>query len=144
MDPQGPIVTSSRPKPNWASILLALVLAGGAGYFLVKRFTAPSGTPVSAAKPAPDTLVPGSPVLLSAKAGIVADRYNCLCGECSDTLGKCTCARDQGSNEMKSTLNRLAAEKKSVAEIDSAMVEKYGSKVMVSGAPPPSATPSGK
>jgi hypothetical protein len=144
MDPQGPSAAPSRPKPKWTSILLALVLAGGAGYFLVKRFSAASVTPVPVSKPAPDTLVPGSPVLLSAKAGIVADRYNCLCGECSDTLGRCTCARDQGSNEMKSTLNRLAAEKKSVAEIDSAMVEKYGSKVMVSGAPPPPATPSGK
>jgi len=144
MDPQDTLATPSRPKPKWAHILLGLALAAVAGYFLVKRFTAAPGEPLSATQPAPATLVPGSPVLLSAKAGIVADRYNCLCGECSDTLGKCTCARDQGSNEMKSTLNRLAAEKKSVSEIDSAMLEKYGSKVMVSGAPPPPDTPPGK
>ena len=35
----------------------------------------------------------------NSKAAMIADRYNCLCGECSDTLGKCTCSRDKGSNE---------------------------------------------
>ena len=144
MDPEFPSPPAMRRRPRWPSILLILALAAAAGFFLVRRFTGPSVAPVSAAKPASDTLVPGSPVLLSSKAAIVADRYNCLCGDCSDTLGKCTCARDQGSNEMKSTLNRLAAEKKSVPEIDSAMIEKYGAKVLVSGAPPPPATPSGK
>src|SRR5262245_6052995 len=132
-----------RRRGRWVGILLILVVAGVAGYFLVGRFSGSSVAPVSAAKPASDVLVPGSPVLLSAKAAIVADRYNCLCGDCSDTLGKCTCARDQGSNEMKATLNQLAAEKKSVPEIDSAMVEKYGPKVLVTGAPPPP-TPAGK
>jgi hypothetical protein len=136
MDPSYPSPPPIKQRPKWAGILLILVVAGVAGYFLVRKFSGSSVAPVSAAKPASDVLVPGSPVLLTAKAAIVADRYNCLCGDCSDTLGKCTCARDQGSNEMKATLNRLAAEKKSVPEIDSAMVEKYGSKVMASEAPP--------
>ncbi|MCI0655601.1 MAG: hypothetical protein L0170_00840 [Acidobacteria bacterium] len=137
MDPSYPSPPPVRRRPKWAGILLILVVAGVAGYFLVRKFSGSSVAPVSVAKPASDVLVPGSSVLLTAKAAIVADRYNCLCGDCSDTLGKCTCARDQGSNEMKATLNRFAAEKKSVPEIDSAMVEKYGSKVLASEAPPP-------
>ena len=144
MDPEAKFAALSRPRPKWVALLLVLALAAVAGYFLMRRFSSASTVSASSTQPAPDTLVPGSPVLLSAKAGIVADRYNCLCGECSDTLGKCTCARDQGSNEMKATLNRLAAEKKSVSEIDSAMIEKYGAKVLVSGAAPPAATPPGK
>jgi hypothetical protein len=131
-------------RSRWLAILLVLALAAVAGYLLVRRFSGVSTAQVPAGKPAADVLVPGSPVLLSAKATIVADRYNCLCGECSDTLGKCTCARDQGSNEMKATLNQLAAEKQSVPEIDSAMVAKYGPKVLASAPPPAPATPSGK
>jgi hypothetical protein len=142
MEPQPTRPTPSRAR--WLAILLVVALAAVGGYLLVRRSSASSAALVPAAKPAADVLVAGSPVLLSAKATIVADRYNCLCGECSDTLGKCTCARDQGSNEMKATLNQLAAEKKSVSEIDAAMIAKYGSKVLVSGASPAPAAPAGK
>jgi hypothetical protein len=114
-------------------LILVAGLAAVAAFVLVRR---PGGTGSAAhtpaIRPAADALLPGSPVLLSSKAAIIADRYNCLCGDCSDTLGKCTCARDKGSNEMKATLNQLAAEKKALAEIDAAMVGKYGPKVLVS------------
>jgi hypothetical protein len=142
MDSEAAPPAPSRSK--WWAILLVAALAALAGYLVVRKSSGSSAALVPAAKPASDVLVPGSPVLLSSKAAIVADRYNCLCGECSDTLGKCTCARDQGSNEMKATLNRLAAEKKSVSEIDSAMIEKYGSKVLASGSSPAPPTPPGK
>jgi hypothetical protein len=36
---------------------------------------------------------------------------------------------------MKSTLNKLAEEKKDLHEIDAAMAIKYGAKVLVQGAP---------
>ena len=134
MDPLEPQPSPSRSFPRLLILLVVAVLAAVAGYFLVKR-AVPGGGSASATKPASDVLVPGATVTLTSKAAIVADRYNCLCGECSDTLGKCTCARDQGSNEMKATLNRLAVEKKSVPEIDAAMVQKYGPKVLASGAP---------
>jgi hypothetical protein len=43
---------------------------------------------------------------------------------------------------MKSTLNKLAEEKKDLREIDAAMAIKYGPKVLVQGVPPaPASTP---
>jgi len=144
MDPATPQPSSSSGSASKITALVVVTaLAAVAGYFLVKRAIPPPAPP-SAAKPASDVLVPGSPVLLSSKAAIVADRYNCLCGECADTLGKCTCARDQGSNDMKATLNRLAAEKKTVPEIDAAMVQKYGTKVLAPGVTAPTAAPASK
>ena len=132
MDPAAPQPSPPRSFSKVIIFVVVAVLAAVAGYFLVKR-AVPTTGPAAASKPASDVLVPGSTVLLTGKAAIVADRYNCLCGECADTLGKCTCARDQGSNEMKATLNRLVTEKKTVPEIDAAMVQKYGSKVLAPG-----------
>jgi hypothetical protein len=83
-------------------------------------------------------LVVEAPVKLSAAASLVSDRFHCLCGECHDTLGSCTCTKDKGSNAMKTTLNRIAAEKKTIAEIEAAMVQKYGPGVLISSPPAPS------
>jgi hypothetical protein len=77
-----------------------------------------------------------APVKLSPEAALVADRFNCLCGDCQDTLGKCTCTRDRGSNDMKTALNRIVAEKKTLAEIEAAMVAKFGSGVLATSASP--------
>ena len=141
MEPAASPPTPASPRPRLIALILLALAAALAGYFLMRRSASSPGAQVGATKPAADALVPGSPVLLSSKAAMVADRYSCLCGECSDTLGKCVCARDKGSNEMKATLNKLAAEKKSVAEIDAAMAEKYGAKVLAPGASSPNAPP---
>ena len=54
-----------------------------------------------------------------------------LAGDCQDTLGKCVCIRDKGSNEMKSILNHLVDMNRSLSEIDAAMISRYGAQVMV-------------
>jgi hypothetical protein len=140
MEPEvSPVSPPPSPPPRRRigipALLLVLIAAAAAGFFLYRRGSV-SATPAPAAggAPAPAALIANSPVLLNAKASLIADRYRCLCGECSDTLGKCTCTRDKGSNEMKATLNALAGAKKSVAEIDQAMVKRYGPKVMAPGA----------
>jgi hypothetical protein len=137
-----PAAPAKRPLRLW--LLGGVAMAAAAlAYFLLRSSTLVPATSAPEAKPAAEALVPGSTTILSGKAAILADRYNCLCGECSDTLGKCVCARDKGSNEMKATLNRLVVEKKTLAEIDAAMSEKYGPKVLVPGvssAPPPPAS----
>ena len=136
MEPEIEPTAPKTTKPRVWVLAVVIAVAAVAGFFLLRRSAPPSPVASPAVQPgASDALIQGSPVLLNAKAAIIADRYNCLCGECADTLGKCICTRDKGSNEMKSTLNRLAEEKKTLAEIDAAMVDKYGAKVLVSGAP---------
>jgi hypothetical protein len=135
-----PVAPSKRPIRLW--LLGGVAIAAAALAYLLLRSSTLVPPPRSPeGKPATEALVPGSTTILSSKAAILADRYNCLCGECSDTLGKCVCARDKGSNEMKATLNRLVLEKKTLAEIDAAMSEKYGPKVLVAGASSATATP---
>jgi hypothetical protein len=144
MEPVETPPNSSKRRPRLVALVLVALAAAIAGYFMMRKSSPATQGQASAAQPAPDALVPGSQVLLSAKAAIVADRYNCLCGECSDTLGKCVCARDKGSNEMKTTLNKLAAEKKTVPEIDAAMAAKYGPKVLAPGTASQNAPASGQ
>ena len=143
MDQEASPPAAPPSRPGLLVLVLVAALAAVAVFFLLRRSPEPKAAQAPEIKSAAKVLVPGSPVILTGKAAIVADRYNCLCGECSDTLGKCTCARDKGSNEMKDTLNRLAEEKKNVSEIDAAMAGKYGSKVLVSGVPAPPAAPAG-
>ncbi len=144
MEPEIDPTVPKTAKPRLWVLVLVVLVAAVAGFVLLRRSAPPSPVASPAIKGSPDALIQGSPVLLNAKAAIIADRYNCLCGECADTLGKCICTRDKGSNEMKATLNRLAEEKKTLAEIDAAMVDKYGAKVLVSGAPAAAPTSSSK
>jgi hypothetical protein len=136
MEPGIEPVEPASKRPRVLAIAAVVAVAAVAGFLLLRKAAPPSPVKSPAIQQgAPDALIQGSPVLLNAKAAIIADRYNCLCGDCTDTLGKCTCTHDKGSNEMKATLNRLAEEKKSLAEIDAAMVGQYGDKVLVPGAP---------
>lgn len=117
-------------------IFLGAAALGFGFFYLRTAGKAPVSPP---AGPPSDALIAEAPLKLVPKAAVIADRYNCLCGECSDTLGACTCTRDKGSNEMKSTLNRLSGEKKTIEEIDAAMAAKYGAHVLTrSGAKPAS------
>src|SRR5262249_9950216 len=113
MDPVEVSAPPASPRKSGRYLIgLAFVAAALGGFFLYRRL--PGGAPVApAAKgPPPGALVATVPVVLSPKAAIIADRFNCLCGECHDTLGACTCTRDEGSSEMKATLEKLVAEKK--------------------------------
>jgi hypothetical protein len=147
MEPGDPVAPTeeSTPAPSGRNarnmlfliVALALILAG---FLLFRRGGAPAGAPavpVAEGKtPPPGLNVVEAPVKLTPEATLVADRFKCLCGNCQDTLGKCVCTRDKGSNEMKTALNRIVAEKKTIAEIEAAMVEKFGTGVLAaSGAP---------
>ena len=148
MEPEVPgaaaedVSEAPKKRSSKSTLFIVLVLAAAAGaFFLMRRPAAvPAGAaPGSAAQgPPPAGLVVEAPVKLSAAASLVSDRFHCLCGECHDTLGSCTCTKDKGSNEMKTTLNRIAAEKKTIAEIEAAMVQKYGPGVLISPSPAPS------
>jgi hypothetical protein len=133
--PEPPAPPERRRLAKWPLVLVFLA-AAALGYYLFRRSPAAAPAPAAAGPPA-GALIATAPVQLTPKAAVIADRFLCLCGECSDTLGACTCTRDQGSNEMKSTLNRLAEEKKSIAEIEAAMIEKYGERVLIKSSPGP-------
>lgn len=145
MEPEEASAPAASPRSaGRLLVLLGFAVAALAGFFLYRRIAgAPAAPAAKAAGPPAGALVATIPVALSPKAAIIADRFNCLCGECSDTLGACTCTRDAGSSEMKATLEKLVAEKKTLSEVEAAMVAKYGPKVLAtSGAPP--AKPSDK
>ena len=141
-DSTAALVPPSPPRRvAWWAFLLVFGVAAVAGSLLYRRISGASKASPTAAGPSPTALIASVPIRLSPKAAMIADRFNCLCGECGDTLGACTCTRDSGSNTMKLTLNRIVEEKKTIPEIEAAMVAKYGPKVLASsgrsGAVPP-------
>jgi cytochrome c-type biogenesis protein CcmH/NrfF len=87
----------------------------------------PAGTPVTAVS-----------VHLSPEAAIATERYRCVCS-CNDPLSVCTCTQTPGSIDMKQTVQDLVDRKKTPAEMDAAMVAKYGDAVLLSN--PPAANP---
>lgn len=68
-------------------------------------------------------------VALSPQARLMAERFVCVCG-CKDILSTCTCSETPGSHDMKKYLQQLVTEGKSPAEIETAMVARYGEKVL--------------
>lgn len=146
MEPENPDTPeeTAAPAPSRSPARLVLILAVVLAVVVIGFLLLRRGGPGAAApaKPAPVAARSAKGVTtvlikLSPEAALLADRYNCLCGRCRDTLGKCTCAHDEVGDEMKAALNRIVAEKKTLAAIDAAMVEKYGPGVMAGSAPPP-------
>jgi len=138
--PEGTAAPGPSRRPASLVLILVIVLAAVVAGFLLLRRGGPGAA--APATPASETAAPLKGVVavlvkLSPEAALVADRYNCLCGNCQDTLGKCTCTHDEVGDEMKATLNRIVAEKKTLAAIDAAMVEKYGPEVMAASPPSP-------
>jgi cytochrome c-type biogenesis protein CcmH/NrfF len=156
MDPEQPVAQEGEispapspeeapagPSPRSRRVVLGIVIAlavAAAALLLLRRGTpAPTHVPTANSTAGPAGAPAGlnvitAPVKLTPEALMVADRFKCLCGECQDTLGRCTCTRDKGSNDMKEALNRIVSEKKSLAEIEAAMVEKYGRSVLAAPA----------
>jgi Flp pilus assembly protein CpaB len=141
--PQGEAAPGDSRRPGSSKLILLLVAAAvivAAGFLFFRRGGADPGASTAAGSatstPPAALSVVMAPVKLSPKAMLVADRFQCLCGECQDTLGKCTCTRDKGSNDMKAALNRIVEEKTALAEIEASMVEQFGSRVLVSNNPP--------
>ena len=143
-DPEGE--TPPGPSRRKQKIVLYLVIALAAvvaATLLLRRGSSVSSAPAARTPQASPPAKAVSLVLvkLTPEAAMVADRFNCLCGDCQDTLGKCTCTHHSGSssNDMKAVLNQIVAEKKTLAAIEAAMVEKYGPRVLA--VPPPAPSP---
>ncbi len=105
----------------------ALVLVLVVGFALHRWINAPFSpleTSTDATDPGGTAIVETAPTRMTPEASIVAERYICVCG-CGLVLGGCTCSNTPGSRDMKAYLQSLVDEKKSVEEIDRAMVEKY-------------------
>ena len=92
------------------------------------RGAAPSGK-VAPASPAGEVEVSISDVILSAPAKIQAEKFKCVCG-CNMTLAECNCQKTPGGLEMKQFLQSLVDRGLSPADIERAMVEKYGPAVI--------------
>jgi cytochrome c-type biogenesis protein CcmH/NrfF len=87
------------------------------------------------AEPGPGTAITAASVALSPEAQIATERYRCVCS-CNDPLSVCTCVQKPGSIDMKEYVQELVDQKKTPAEIDRAMVERYGEGVLLSQPPP--------
>ncbi len=134
----------ARPRTtNLAAVAGAVVLIGLVALALYRRSHAPAPAPPPASPeatpPAGTPITAVVPFHLTPEASIVAERYRCVCG-CNDLLNVCTCNKTPGSNDMKRFLQGLVAERKSVDEIDGAMVGKYGDDVLLSKTPAPRPT----
>lgn len=68
-------------------------------------------------------------IALSPPARLLAERLRCVCG-CPDTLAVCTCKKTPGSRDMKKYLQELVNAGKTPAEVESAMVARYGPSVL--------------
>lgn len=68
-------------------------------------------------------------VVLSPQARLLAERFQCVCG-CEDILATCTCKETPGSRDMKQYLQELVNGGKTPAEVESAMVARYGQNVI--------------
>jgi len=130
----------------------AVVLIGLVAFALYRNgHPAPPGAPAApAATPAPspagDNAPPGTPITapvpvrLSPEASIIAERYRCVCS-CNDLLNVCTCTKTPGSHDMRQYVQSLVDQKKSAAEIDAAMVARYGAGVLIPATAAPTTSP---
>jgi cytochrome c-type biogenesis protein CcmH/NrfF len=67
-------------------------------------------------------------IMLTPQARILAERLKCVCG-CDDILATCSCAETPGSRDMKKYLQQLVDEGKAPAEVEAALVARYGEAV---------------
>jgi hypothetical protein len=137
------------PGTNLAAVAGAIVLILLLGLALYRRHhprTAPGEE--SGEVPAESTPSKGTPITavlpyrLSPEASIIAERYRCVCG-CMELLNVCTCTKTPGSHDIKKHLQGLVDQKKSVQDIDSGMIAKFGPGVLLTNpVPSPSLGPS--
>lgn len=131
-----------RPRPvNLAAVAGAVILIGLVALALYRRgqpgapaepgaaSTGEAGEGGSPVEGTPITAV--VPIHLSPEAAVVAERYRCVCG-CNDPLSVCTCTETPGSRDMKTFLQEQVSQRKSIPEVDAAMVAKFGDLVLLS------------
>ncbi len=120
---------------NLAAVAGGILIIGLIAFALYRRgaTVSPEAAPQDQAQqavPVGTAIATAVPVALTPEASILAERYHCVCG-CEMTLSACTCNQSPGSNEMKLFLLNLVMEKHTSAEIDQAMMGKWGSKVLI-------------
>lgn len=95
------------------------------------------GTPSTPSAGEPNAGTPGEGSLITARieeimltpqARILAERLKCICG-CDDILATCSCTKTPGSRDMKKYLQQLVDEGKTPADVEAAMVARYGEAV---------------
>jgi LPXTG-motif cell wall-anchored protein len=128
----------------WAAVAGLVLLVGIVGFALLRR---PEAPPETVSEPTavdqtdavdPTRITAPTPTPMSPETRIVVERYRCICG-CDDPLSVCTCSNTPGSRDMKEYLEELVRARKSMRDIDAAMVARYGKGVLLSE---PSAAPS--
>jgi len=151
---QGPGGPPARPRlTNLVVVAGAIMLIGLVAFALYRNSHpgAPTAPPGASATPGQtagtENPVQGTPIAaplpvrLTPEASIIAERYRCVCS-CKDPLNVCTCTKTPGSHDMRMYVQELVNKKKTGQEIDAAMVERYGSSVLIAAAPPaPTPTP---
>ena len=102
----------SRRPVNLALILVVALVVVAAAFFLHRRGGPGAAGPVAPASRGgpPPNAVTAVVAKLSPEAALVADRYNCLCGRCRDTLGKCTCAHDEVADDQSLLVETTAGQ----------------------------------
>jgi hypothetical protein len=137
--PSGP---GPRRRVAISAIVVAFLIVAGFLWSRQSRSSiAPPPTPApapAAASPIPGPATPPPPrgtvtatmtlVDLTPAARIQAEKFRCVCG-CRLSLGECYCAKTPGSVEMKRFLQGLVGQGLAPAEIEKAMVGKYGASV---------------
>jgi Cytochrome C biogenesis protein len=144
--------TRSPRSVNLAAVAGGIVLIGLVAFALYRKerpvappITVPPAGAAAAAEPNAPAVLEGTaigvpiPMHLTPEAAIIAERYRCVCG-CNLPLNACTCSNTPGSRDMKALVQQLVDEKKTGAEIDAAMVARFGEKALMSH-PAPSPSP---
>jgi LPXTG-motif cell wall-anchored protein len=125
----------------WVAVAGLVLLVGIVGFALVRRQDSrpprPEIAPAIAEEeesdqPAPTLIKAEVPAGLSPEARIMTERYYCVCG-CGDRLSVCNCRNTPGSVDMKAYVEELVSARKSIREMDQAMVERYGEQVLIGG-----------
>lgn len=142
--------TAEEPAPRSAALAVVIggvILIGLIGFAFYRKKAAVAPPPPAAPEAASAEVPQGTPVTavslrLSPEAAIATERYRCVCS-CDDPLSVCTCTQTPGSIDMKQQVQDLVDQKQTPAEIDAAMVARYGDAVLLSNPPAKSAGAAG-
>jgi len=145
-DPSSPETTGDRTRSvNLGVVAGAVILVGLVAFAFYRQrghdaALEPAAPEASLAQEegtgAAGAAIAAATVNLSPEGQIATERYRCICG-CNDPLSVCTCTQTPGSIDMKQFVQEQVDQKKSPAEIDRAMVEKYGAAVLLGNPAPP-------
>ena len=148
-EPQEPPQAPDAPDPDeqgaprsaaLAVVVGGVILIGLIAFAYHRKNAATVPAPVADARPADAAALPeGTPitavaVTLTPEAAIATERYRCVCS-CNDPLSICTCTQTPGSIDMKRYVQELVNGKKTPAEMDQAMLARYGEAVLLTNPP---------